>query len=60
MLAIDVQPPERRATMVGTRMTAEEHQRLKAAAKKRGMMVATVMRQLCLAWADNVLGKDGE
>lgn len=58
MLAIDVQPPEKRTAMVGTRMTGEEHEYLKAAAKKRGMQVATVMRQLALAWADNVLGKE--
>lgn len=60
MIAIDVQPPEKRLQMIGTRMTDEEHARLKAAARKKGMMVATVMRQLCLAWADSVLSRDDQ
>jgi hypothetical protein len=60
MLTIDVQPPERRSQMVSTRLSEAEHERLKAAARKRGLHVALVMRQLSLQWADAVLNQDGD
>jgi len=60
LFTFDVQPPEPRSCMLTARLTSAERDRLKRAAEKRGLKMGTVMRELSLAWAENVLGEDGE